>query len=299
MVIRIRYQKIRKPRYPSQDSGKFNEVKGKTLMILRAYEKKYGPWSKDAFLTAREIHEETGVNLETLYASLGRWYRKCHYVRRSRTRSIYGNIVYTYAIGERGRRWLDGFGKYLPLDRFAREIEQWQEKRQEELRKKEIIREERFQEIQRQIRMGKSPFSPVKPSRYGNTRTKILYVLSRSPRRPLTAVDCYARTGVPVETCLVSLLRMSRDGLIQRVPGHTNDDVYYYRITLEGRQYLDWAKKKLLYRQIIQELDEWQKRVETLLKRLTKDKYHRLKASTLQWALLEDEKDSDINSPSC
>ena len=297
-MVTIRYQKIRRPRYLGQDSGKFDEAKGKTLLMLRAYEQQYGRWSMNVFLTARQIHEETGVNLETLYASLRRWWKKCHYVRRNKTRTIYGEVVYTYAIAERGKRWLEGFGKYLPLARFAREIEQWQRERQEELRRKVILREEHYQEILRQIQMGKSPFTAVKPTRYGTTKTKILHVLSRSPRRPLTAAECYARTGVPVETCLVSLNRMSHDGLVRRVHGSTGNGVYYYQITPEGHQYLDWAKKKLLYRQIMQQVQDWQTRVETLLAGLAEDQSHRFKASALQQALLDNEEDSSIQSPS-
>jgi DNA-binding MarR family transcriptional regulator len=292
----FRFRKPRRTRQLGEDSGPFDEAKGKALLILDAYQQEYGWWSKDAFLTARDIHEETGVNLDTLYASLRRWWKTYRYVRRSTTRTIYGTVVYTYAISEKSVRWLNGFGRYLPLDRWRQEIEAHQRARQQEFRKKEIEREARLRELQEKLDAGLSPFTE-EPRRHGTTKTEILYVLSQSRQRPLTAADCYVRTGVPVDTCMVALLRMSRDGLVQRVPDLEGSRVLCYQIALAGDQYLTWAKKNLPYRRIIRQIEEWQAEVHSVLARLSSESHRRITASALHEALKE-EQDNVGNSGS-
>lgn len=102
-------------------NGKRNSCKGKTLIILYHFEDKH--------LTARQIHEYTGVSYEYLEARLSFWYN-IRYVNRKPTSPAKGRPVWTYCIAERGKKFVDFRMPPASHDAYVREINAWIKERQ-------------------------------------------------------------------------------------------------------------------------------------------------------------------------
>jgi hypothetical protein len=100
--------------------GKHNASKAKAIIYLEfLYRKGYKSW-----LTANQIHNETGVSFEYLKSRLTYWYR-IRYLKRGVIDQSKGRSLYTYRIDDRGIRFVN---ERIPFDRYAdyvREINAW------------------------------------------------------------------------------------------------------------------------------------------------------------------------------
>jgi hypothetical protein len=99
--------------------GKRNSCKSKTLLVLYNEPEKY--------LTAKQLHQLTGVSLAYLEVRLTFWYN-IRYVNRKPTAPAHGRPVWGYLIAERGRHFVDD---RIPREKrmtYLIEIKQWQSK---------------------------------------------------------------------------------------------------------------------------------------------------------------------------
>ena len=133
MIKRIKPYGKRIPRYPGDDPGRWNEAKGKVLLLLywRYRSGKSHP------VGISDIHELTGVGYRTLATSLPKWHRWNYIRRKLISRKILdfelrGEKVYGYTIAAKGIRWIEEWAQYyLPIQRYRHEIDQWQDSRRE------------------------------------------------------------------------------------------------------------------------------------------------------------------------
>lgn len=96
--------------------GKRNSCKGKVLIILYHF--------KDKYLTARQIHEYTGVSYEYLETRLSFWYN-IRYINRKPLSRAKGQPVWTYQIAERGKHFVDFRMPQDSHNTYVSEINAW------------------------------------------------------------------------------------------------------------------------------------------------------------------------------
>jgi DNA-binding PadR family transcriptional regulator len=214
-------------------------------------------------LTARRIHELSGVGLRTLYSHLPRWHRIGYVTRRLR------DGVYVYRLAARGNRFLFRFASiFLPVDRFRAEIEEHQRVRAEEERQENLRRRMRMASCQEKLRQEKATIQRTPISRNGASKYKLLHVLQRETE-PWPALSCRIYSGVSMGATMVALGRMSEAGLVESIRGPRDRPVLHYRITEAGCEYLVWARKHLDCRALIREIDEWQSTALPIVERLS------------------------------
>jgi len=99
-------------------TGKNNSCKGKVLIYLLHVKGKY--------LTARQLHDKTGVSYDYLRQRLSFWFN-IRYINRKVLAPARGKPAWAYCIAERG----DHFVNYrIPQDKrneFIQEINDWNE----------------------------------------------------------------------------------------------------------------------------------------------------------------------------
>ena len=113
--------------YPPTFNGKHNELKCKVLYILyEAYNNKRGGDSGggSGWLTAKQIHELSGVNYRSLLTRLPLYHRWKYILCPKRK---YG--FKRYAISKAGRDYFDKYRDDMPLAKYKREIKEWRVKK--------------------------------------------------------------------------------------------------------------------------------------------------------------------------
>jgi len=99
-------------------TGKNNSAKSKVLIWLSHIKGKYR--------TARQLHDETGVNYDYLRSRLSFWYN-IRYVNRKAILPRKGRPVWAYEIAERGEHFVDN---RLPVEKrneYVSDINLWRE----------------------------------------------------------------------------------------------------------------------------------------------------------------------------
>lgn len=95
---------------------------------------------------------------------------------------------------------------------------------------------------------------------YGRTRFKMLRVLEALPDQWVSSRNLILNTGAPFLSTQSSLMRWSRWGYVERRPCRLSFGYgdYEYRLTNEGRRFLDLARAKLRNAGIFErELEAW------------------------------------------
>jgi hypothetical protein len=110
-------------RIPGDDPGKWNEAKGKVLLLLYLRARKLGN-NRISAITVSKIHELTGVAYRTLLTSLPKWHR-WEYIRRYRIPlkklgyKTQGRYVFGYSIALKGIDWIEEWACiFLPFSRY-------------------------------------------------------------------------------------------------------------------------------------------------------------------------------------
>jgi hypothetical protein len=70
-------------------------------------------------VTTSELSQLAGVNLDSLWVLILRWWKRWGYVERY----DHYPFPYTYSITTEGRRWFDKWQHLMPLDRLIKEVE--------------------------------------------------------------------------------------------------------------------------------------------------------------------------------
>lgn len=95
-------------------NGKANYAKSKTLLILNHFSNEY--------LTARQIHAYTGVNLHYIEQRLTFWYN-IRYVNRKPSSNI--RPCWAYQITDRGRHFVRDIMPPDIKEKYVNEINEW------------------------------------------------------------------------------------------------------------------------------------------------------------------------------
>lgn len=123
----------RRHRISGNEPGKWNRLKCKALLLLYLRAERLGN-NKEAAIGLSEIHQLSGVNYNSLKASIGKWHR-WGYLRRYRIKKrFYGYVigeVYGYSITTKGVAWVEWARFYLPVSEYLAEIQRWQAERSE------------------------------------------------------------------------------------------------------------------------------------------------------------------------
>lgn len=97
-------------------TGKNNNSKGKVLIWLLHIKGKHR--------TARQLHDETGVNYNYLRARLSFWYN-IRYLNRHAILPSKGRPVWAYSIAERGEHFVNDMMPIEKRNDFTTEINFW------------------------------------------------------------------------------------------------------------------------------------------------------------------------------
>ncbi|MDD5093084.1 MAG: hypothetical protein PHV74_01700 [Dehalococcoidia bacterium] len=132
--------------------GKFNESKAKTLLVVKENEtsnlRRY-PWGdkKVNVLTIDDVHELSGVSIQTLRKLMPRWHNWGLLARIpvAATQQPRGRVktcrcfrerpVWGYFSTKKGSSWLEFYARdYLDVRRFEAEIKDWRDLETERLK---------------------------------------------------------------------------------------------------------------------------------------------------------------------
>ena len=96
--------------------GKYNSVKGKVYWLLIQESR------NDNWLRASEISNILGLNLSSLLVLLLKWSAP-DWQRVKRRKK---NGFWEYTIAYKGEKWFETWSWLMPLNKWRREIEEWQ-----------------------------------------------------------------------------------------------------------------------------------------------------------------------------
>jgi hypothetical protein len=100
--------------YFGKDGEKYNNIKGKTYLMLYLHPREW--------IRPQDLAAATGLNKRSLFVLMAKWAGPTwHTLRREKIRGFY-----RYQLSKKGISWFNRWHELMPLEKWQHEIEEYQ-----------------------------------------------------------------------------------------------------------------------------------------------------------------------------